>query len=499
MSSPMITLPELLAEYAVDIPHAACVEGHAARLFDATRALHGLGARDKSLLKSGSLLHNVGLNVDEARHHTVGRDIVHGARLKGFTTKERDMLACMVAFHRKTPQPALEPLFERMDGATQKRVLALSALLRIADGLDESQSQSTVIESAQVDPQTRRLSLQCAGPYSHSDAARAMRKADLWRNLFGDVHAQGRLATPGLTHGMPLAEAALRMLRFHFDQTPAAHWRLDEQILTLDSQAFKAIRLAVRCMRQDFQRFEPWLKRKATRGVIKGLKPLSEVLGPARDCDVLVDAVVQAMQTADADAQAALTVLRDVWEARRMDARRAVVAYGATPAHTRWLAEVNALFSQREADAYARKLDVGQPSRVRHVFKSMFWQAVAVVRAFDTLPGQPHPETVHEIRKAVKRVRYYMEGMRGVFSDKAINRWVERCSAVQAAFGAINDAHMIARETRLFLDVRADLSASERSALTRFAETKENAVRDAIPNWRATLESMLGKGAAEDD
>lgn len=450
-----------------------------------------LAPRDRVLLETASILHNVGLSIDKANHHSVGRDIVMSDTLRGYTKVERAMLACAVLFHRKAVQPALEPIFATLTGEQQRRTLILSALLRIADGLDYSQTQSTQTESIAVDEATRDVLIQATGPHSRTDAERAQRKADLWRTLFSDVKAHGRLSTPGVRPGMRLAEAAQRIVHFHFDSVPRWIWKLDERILALPSQEFKAIRLSIRCMRQAFLLYKDLLKKKATRDVISGLKPLSELLGVAREYDMLGDTLADYRQTASDAGDPAFDQLAQTWKSRRDAARQAVVTYGQSEAHALWLKAVEHFVSRDDLDGFARKRAVGQTSRVRHVYKSIMWQHISVIRAFDTLPETPDPEQVHEIRKAVKRLRYFVESMRGVLSDKAVERWRERCMSVQRDYGAVNDAHMSAIETRAFMQ------SLERPhpVLIAYARHHEAFVTEQLPLWRSQLEPVLGKSA----
>ena len=222
----METVQSLLDRYDVDKAHAQHVAALAGQLFDETHEWHALDARAKALMEAGALLHNVGVQVDEANHHTVGRDMVVGAKLKGFSIAERNILACIVAFHRKAVKPEDELLFRVLNEKQKHTCLSLSALVRVADGLDYSGTQTTQIKKVKRQKAEGKNNddllpsafclLTCTGLHSYEDAARAEKKSDLWASLFGPMHVTGQIKAPGLHADDTLAIAGRKLMRFWF-------------------------------------------------------------------------------------------------------------------------------------------------------------------------------------------------------------------------------------------------------------------------------------------
>lgn len=175
------TITAMLNQYAVDQAHARHVADLALHLFDQSKPIHKLSGKARRLLETGALLHNVGLNINQPLHHIVGRDIVLDDPLLDLNEDERAMIACLVMFHRKKVQAHLEPAFLRLRKKDQQMVLRLAALLRIADGLDYSESQSTTIASLEIDKKS--VALHLAGPHTDEDLPRARKKADLWHTV----------------------------------------------------------------------------------------------------------------------------------------------------------------------------------------------------------------------------------------------------------------------------------------------------------------------------
>ena len=176
--SEFTALDDLLARYAVDRAHARRVADHALQLYDAITARMDWPAAARGLLETAALLHNVGLHVSAERHHTVGRDIVVGAA--ALPPVQAAIVAVLISLHRKRPRAQLEPMYWAVRPRDRRWVVQLAALLRVADGLDVSQTQTTELELTLT---TAELIMHCSGPAAAVDQQRALDKADLWREV----------------------------------------------------------------------------------------------------------------------------------------------------------------------------------------------------------------------------------------------------------------------------------------------------------------------------
>lgn len=179
-----MNIPALLEAYKVDLAHARQVADLSLALFDAVQGRYELPKDTRRLVEIGGLLHNVGLTTDPPAHHLVGRDIVLRHALEDLPAREQAIVACMVAFHRKKVRPELEPAFLSLGKKGRRLALQLSAILRVGDGLDYSQTQTTAV--ATVEPGDPGMLLRLTGPHAESDGARAIAKADLWRKVFDE-------------------------------------------------------------------------------------------------------------------------------------------------------------------------------------------------------------------------------------------------------------------------------------------------------------------------
>jgi exopolyphosphatase / guanosine-5'-triphosphate,3'-diphosphate pyrophosphatase len=119
-------------------PHARHVAALALSLFDSTAELHLLGPDDRELLEFGALLHDIGEHVSREDHDKHTAYLIENGGLRGFSPQEIRILATIGRFHiRGTPKETFEP-FAQLSEDDQSRAVSLTALLRMADGLDAS-------------------------------------------------------------------------------------------------------------------------------------------------------------------------------------------------------------------------------------------------------------------------------------------------------------------------------------------------------------------------
>jgi hypothetical protein len=177
-----ISLEALCQQYRVDMAHAKHISALATQIFDATEAVHRLAPNMRPLLEAAALVHNIAYEIDPPNHHLRGRDILMNTPLRGFSDDERRILACTTSFHRKKVHPDAEPVYTALPEDLRRDVLALSAILRIADGLDHSQTQSTVIDALHLN--ANQVEIVVSGEHAAEDAAQAQKKADLWAKVF---------------------------------------------------------------------------------------------------------------------------------------------------------------------------------------------------------------------------------------------------------------------------------------------------------------------------
>ncbi|HJU05152.1 MAG TPA: Ppx/GppA phosphatase family protein [Nitrospiraceae bacterium] len=120
--------------------HTHHVAKLATRLFDETRALHGLDDRAREWLEYAALLHDVGYLINSRQHHKHAYYVIRHSDLAGLTAEDIEMIAGIARYHRRALPHDEHAIFKSKTLTPRHRrmVEMLSALLRIADGLDRS-------------------------------------------------------------------------------------------------------------------------------------------------------------------------------------------------------------------------------------------------------------------------------------------------------------------------------------------------------------------------
>ena len=117
-------------------PHAEQVAQLSLALFDQLRPMHRLGAEERGLHHAAALLHDVGTFVSYNRHHKHGYYLLFYADLPGFTDRERELIATIARYHRRSVPKDRHEVFQLLTPAERVVVRGLAAILRVADGLD---------------------------------------------------------------------------------------------------------------------------------------------------------------------------------------------------------------------------------------------------------------------------------------------------------------------------------------------------------------------------
>lgn len=176
---------EPIAAMAPDVlDHQRHVTRLALMLFDGTRPFHHLPARDRLLLECAGMLHDTGWKGGRKKHHERSARIIIAAETLSLDIEERVVIALAAYSHRGRRSPADHPLYPVISPVFQKKALALSALLRVADGLDY-EHHGTVQEIHCV---IGTDSISCdviaeSDAFVEKDHARS--KADLFATAFG--------------------------------------------------------------------------------------------------------------------------------------------------------------------------------------------------------------------------------------------------------------------------------------------------------------------------
>ncbi|HEC21744.1 MAG TPA: CHAD domain-containing protein [Chloroflexi bacterium] len=452
---PRLSVADLCQRYHVDMAHGRYVGQLAVELFNLTQPIHQLDHRYRDVIFAAGLLHNVALAGGTARHHTRGRDIILENPLSDLDDADRALIAVTTAFHRKAWKSSRlekEPSYTALPAAMQPVALVLSALIRIADGLDYSQSQTTILGQSRVGPEGVLVTV--AGPFSDIDAARADQKADLWRAMFETpitirpyseaailleepVSRKPELPeTPGLQPDDLMSEAGRKVLRLHFERllyhepgTRRGH----------DIEALHDMRVATRRMRAAFRVFGPYFEKRTRRRLLRGLRRTGRALGHVRDLDVFMAYAQQYLAGLPAARQHELDVLMGYWRERRAEARDQMLAYLDSTEYTDFVEAFREFVETPGLGSKDVDLEGPIPRHVMYVAPRLIYTRYEAVRAYEPLLQDAPIATLHALRIDAKRLRYTLEFFREVLGEEA-GEVIKAVVGLQDHLGALHDA-----------------------------------------------------------
>lgn len=203
------SVERLARRASVSDGHAARVRDLAVRLFDKTHSLHQLTPLEREWLEHAAVLHDVGLSISYQRHHHHSYYlIVHGG-MKGFSRDEVEVIAQVARYHRKAAPSERHQPFRRLDPWKKPVVEKLSALLRLADGLDRTHRGHVSGVRLEVRRKKVIVTAEARGP-AELEAWAAKEKSDLFEKVFGRrivirVRRSVARAAPGPRPAPPLA------------------------------------------------------------------------------------------------------------------------------------------------------------------------------------------------------------------------------------------------------------------------------------------------------
>jgi exopolyphosphatase/guanosine-5'-triphosphate,3'-diphosphate pyrophosphatase len=120
----------------VDEEHARQVARLSLEIFDVLAAAFSMKERERRLLEAAALLHDSGYFISYSSHHKHSYHLIRHADLFGFTPREREIIANVARYHRKSLPKKKHEGFARLTEPDRLLVNRLGGILRLADGLD---------------------------------------------------------------------------------------------------------------------------------------------------------------------------------------------------------------------------------------------------------------------------------------------------------------------------------------------------------------------------
>jgi exopolyphosphatase/guanosine-5'-triphosphate,3'-diphosphate pyrophosphatase len=122
-----------------DQRHAEHVRELSLMLFDQLQSVHHLPPQARVQLEAGALLHDVGHRVSHRAHHKHGEYLALNGDIPGLAGRDRHIVGALVRYHNRKSEPASHhPSYSALINNDKRIARRLSAIMRIAEGLDHS-------------------------------------------------------------------------------------------------------------------------------------------------------------------------------------------------------------------------------------------------------------------------------------------------------------------------------------------------------------------------
>jgi CHAD domain-containing protein len=303
------------------------------------------------------------------------------------------------------------------------------------------------------------------------------RSAKLERALAGRLPALA--SPPRLTPGSPAGEVVLAYLTIQSAALTAA----DPRVRRDEPDSVHQMRVASRRLRSALQAFRSVVDGTATAHLRAELQWLGQVLGEARDGDVLAGHLQALLDETPPELVLGPVpaILAEHLAPRRAAARRKVLRTLDSPRYLALLDELDGLLAQPPLTATAAR----PASALREPVAQSYRRVRKRVRRAQRLPlGEPRDAAVHDARKAAKRARYAADALTPV-EGKQARRFANRMKKIQTALGDNQDT-VFARAAIRDFGVRAHLAGDNAFTFGLLHERDAGAARGFQREaWRA--------------
>lgn len=163
--------------------HCEQVATLALQIFDGLKARFDLPATSRDVLQAAAILHDIGYLISHSKHHKHAYHLIMHGDLPGFSTREIELVANVARYHRRAPPRKRHENLAHLTREERRLIARLSGILRIADGLDRTHSQS--VTGLKVRAVHGRLRLHLEAPdFPAVECADAQRKSGLFKKAF---------------------------------------------------------------------------------------------------------------------------------------------------------------------------------------------------------------------------------------------------------------------------------------------------------------------------
>ena len=155
------------------------------RLFSELESLHKLGEQENFWLLSAAILHDIGIWPEGRRaHHKTALKMILNAKVIQLNDKERLIIGSIARYHRKALPNNQHDHFSALSEKEKGIVSTLSAILRIANGLDVTHSARICDLKCKISKKKIIIICDTDKPKPELEKQAALEKSDLMQKFF---------------------------------------------------------------------------------------------------------------------------------------------------------------------------------------------------------------------------------------------------------------------------------------------------------------------------
>jgi exopolyphosphatase/guanosine-5'-triphosphate,3'-diphosphate pyrophosphatase len=177
-------IERLATNCGCELAHSRHVAALASSMFRQLAPSLGIDPLDCALLEAAARLQDVGYLINYDQHHKHSYHLILHSRLEGFQQQELEVVANVARYHRGADPKRKHENFQLLNARDQQRVRQMAAMLRVAGGLDRSNTQQvTAVKLDFVKKGEMRLRVS-ASRYPEVDIWAARKRAKLFEKVF---------------------------------------------------------------------------------------------------------------------------------------------------------------------------------------------------------------------------------------------------------------------------------------------------------------------------
>ena len=154
LSQIMASVVSLGRKYHIDEAHSRYVASICMTLFDAMSKEHGMNRRERMMLETSAILHEIGMFIRASNNNLHGQYIIANSEIFGLKREELDIIGNVIHYHRGTVPTPKDIDYIALQREERILVLKMVAILRVADSLDRSYTQQLKLRAVEKKSET---------------------------------------------------------------------------------------------------------------------------------------------------------------------------------------------------------------------------------------------------------------------------------------------------------------------------------------------------------